>query len=151
MPAYFPWCIAWNIKITFYTLRWPLTTCGSVSVWITLMTSLEFIISFSQITCHMKLTWTQWVDGGTWWRHQMEIFPALLALCERNPPVTDRWISRHKGQWRGALMFSLICAWRNCWVNNRDTGDFRRHRAHYDVTVVRVPKRHLSRTNVWLS
>ena len=42
----------------------------------------------------------------------------------------------HKGQWRGALMFSLICAWINGWVNNRDAGHLRRHRAHYDVTVM---------------
>ena len=42
--------------------------------------------------------------------------------------------SPHKGQWRGALMFSLICAWTNDWVNNRDAGDLRRSRAHYDVS-----------------
>ena len=42
----------------------------------------------------------------------------------------------HKGQWRGALMFSLICVWINGWVSNRDAGDLRRHRAHYDVTVM---------------
>ena len=41
--------------------------------------------------------------------------------------------SLHKDQWRGALMLSLICAWTNDWVNNGDTGDLRRHRAHYDV------------------
>ena len=28
------------------------------------------------------------------------------------------------------------CAWTNGWANNRDTGDSRNHRAHYDVTVV---------------
>ena len=44
--------------------------------------------------------------------------------------------SPHKGQWRGALIFSLICAWINGWVNNREAGDLRRHRAHYDVTVM---------------
>ena len=33
-------------------------------------------------------------------------------------------------------MFSLICAWINDWVNNRKAGDLRRHRAHYDVTVM---------------
>ena len=44
--------------------------------------------------------------------------------------------STHKGQWRGALMFSLICAWINNCVNNREAGDLRRHRAHYDVTVM---------------
>ena len=45
-------------------------------------------------------------------------------------------ISPHKGQWRGALMFSVICAWRNGWVNNREAGDLRRHNAHYDVIVM---------------
>ena len=42
----------------------------------------------------------------------------------------------HKGQWRGALMFSLICAWMNGWVNNREAGDLRRQHAHYDGTVM---------------
>ena len=37
---------------------------------------------------------------------------------------------------RGALMFSLICAWTNLWTNNRDAGDLRRHRAQYDATVM---------------
>ena len=42
--------------------------------------------------------------------------------------------SPYKGQWRGALMFSLICAWLNGWANNREAGDLGRHRGHYDVT-----------------
>ena len=44
--------------------------------------------------------------------------------------------SPHKGQWHGALMFPLICAWINAWVNNREGGDLRCHRTHYDVTVM---------------
>ena len=40
--------------------------------------------------------------------------------------------SPHKGQWRGALMFSLICD----WVNSREAGDLRRYCAHYDVIVM---------------
>ena len=44
--------------------------------------------------------------------------------------------SPHKGQWRGALMFSLLCAWINGWVNTSEAGDLSRHRAHYDVTVM---------------
>ena len=47
-----------------------------------------------------------------------------------------RGIPRTKGQWRGALMFSLICARINDWVNNREAGDLRHHRAHYDVIVM---------------
>ena len=43
----------------------------------------------------------------------------------------------HIGQWRGALIFSLLCAWTNGWANNRDAGDLRRHRAYYDVTVMK--------------
>ena len=42
----------------------------------------------------------------------------------------------HKGQWREALMLSLICIRINGWVNNREAGDLRRYRAYYDVTVM---------------
>ena len=57
-----------------------------------------------------------------------------------------RWIHRspvnspHKGQWRGALAFSLICVWINGWVNNRKAGDLSRYRAHYDVTLMYFPR-----------
>ena len=47
-----------------------------------------------------------------------------------------RGIHRSQGQCRGALTFSLIWAWTSGWVNNLDTGDLIRHRAHYDVTVI---------------
>ena len=71
-----------------------------------------------------------------WWRHQMEkIFRATGHLCGEFTGL--RWIPRtYKGQWRGALMFSLICTWINGWVNNGEAGDLRRYRAHYDVTVM---------------
>ena len=75
--------------------------------------------------------WLQWY---IWWRRQMEIFSALLALCGgiHRSPVNFP----HKGQWRAALVFSLICAWMNGWVNNHETGDLRRHRTHYDATIM---------------
>ena len=67
----------------------------------------------------------------TWWHHQMETFSALLVLCAgiHRSPVN----SPHRVLWRGALMFSLICVRINGWVNNREAGDLRRCRAHYDV------------------
>ena len=46
--------------------------------------------------------------------------------------------SPHKGQWRGALLFSLICTWVKGWAYNREGGDLVRHSAHYDVTVMVV-------------
>ena len=76
----------------------------------------------------------QLTENSTWWRHEMEAFPALLALCVGYSPVTGEFPA--KGQWSGALMFSLIPIWINGCVNNHDTGDLRRHRAHYDVTVI---------------
>ena len=44
--------------------------------------------------------------------------------------------SPHKGQWHGALKFSLICTWTNSEVNNRDAGDLSTHHTHYDITVM---------------
>ena len=41
----------------------------------------------------------------------------------------------HDGQWRGDLIFFLICAWINSWVNNHEAGVLMRHRARYDVIV----------------
>ena len=74
------------------------------------------------------------LNSATWWRHQMEPFSALLALCAGNSPVPVN--SPHKGHWRGALMFSSICARINDWVNSREACDLRRHRGHYDVIVM---------------
>ena len=42
----------------------------------------------------------------------------------------------HKGQWRGAVMFSLFCPWINGWVKIREAGDLRRHCAHHGVIVM---------------
>ena len=75
-----------------------------------------------------------WIIKSSW-RHQMETFSALLAICAGNSPFPGEF-SAHKGQWRGALMFSLICVWINDCVNNREAGDLRRYRAHYDVIVI---------------
>ena len=68
----------------------------------------------------------------------MEFFYQIYLRCFckyllRPSPVSGE--SPHKGQWRGALMFSLICASINGWVNNADACNLTRHRAHYDGTV----------------
>ena len=64
------------------------------------------------------------------WKHFPCYWPCVRGI--HRSPVN----SPHKGQWRGALVFSLICAWINGRVNNSEAGDLRRHRAHYDVTVM---------------
>ena len=64
------------------------------------------------------------------WKHFPRYWPFVRGI-PRSPAN-----SPHKGQSRGALMYSLICAWINGRVNNGQAGDLRRHRAHYDVSVI---------------
>ena len=64
------------------------------------------------------------------WKHFPRYWPFVRGI--HRSPVN----SPHKGQWRGALMFPLICAWINISANTREAGNLRRHRAHYDVTVM---------------
>ena len=64
------------------------------------------------------------------WKHFLRHCPFVRGI-HRSPVDFP-----HKGQWRPALMFSLICAWANVWTNKRDAGDLRRYRAHYDVIVM---------------
>ena len=64
------------------------------------------------------------------WKHFPRCWPFVRGI--HRSPVN----SPHKGQWRGALIFSSICVWINGWVNNREAGDLRRYRAHFDVTVM---------------
>ena len=107
-----------------------------------LLSNLTFAERMQQLRTLQK-----WVIGDylisfrynvAWWRHHMETFSVLLALSAGNSPVTGESPvnSPHKGQWRRALVFSLICAWINGWVNNRETVDLRWHRAHYGVIVM---------------
>ena len=64
------------------------------------------------------------------WKHFPRYWPFVRGI--HRSPVN----SRHKGQWRGSLMFSLIYVWIIGWVNNGEAGDLRRHCAHYDVIVM---------------
>ena len=80
--------------------------------------------------CRMFHAMTSKHDDVIKWKHFPRYWPFVRGI--RRPPVNYP----HKGQWRRALMFSLICAWINSWVNNGEAGDLRCHRAHYDVTVM---------------
>ena len=89
-------------------------------------------------------SWTHWNFKCIWnflhftalsggiikWKHFPRYWPFVRGIHR------SALNSPHKGQWRGALMFSLIWVWINGWVNNNEAGELRRHRAHYDVTVM---------------
>ena len=84
------------------------------------MSSSQYIL---RISFHIMMTSSNGRIFPLYWP-----FVRGLHRCPVNSP--------HKGQWRGALMFYLICAWINGWVKNREAGDLRRCRAHYDVIVM---------------
>ena len=91
------------------------------------------------------ITWTN--DDPVYWRIYAALGGEELIFLtnenDMNLKCETEWThvckslstvnSPHRGQWRGALMFSLIY-WTSGWVNNRYAGDLRRHSAHYDVT-----------------
>ena len=77
-------------------------------------------------TCHPEKQQSH--DDVITWKHFPRYWPFVRGI--HRSPVN----SPHKGQWRGALMFSLIYA----RINNRDAGDLRRHRTHYDVIIMNI-------------
>ena len=90
------------------------------------------IVSFAQVH-----------DDVIKWKHFSRYWPSVRGI--HRSPVN----SPHKGQWRGALMFSLICAWIYRRVNNRETGDLRRYRTHHDVFVMWTICAHFKIPNFW--
>ena len=69
-------------------------------------------------------------DDVNKWKHFPRYWPSVWGI--QWSPVN----SPHKGQWHGALMFSLICAWINGSVNNREASDLKCNRTHYDVILM---------------
>ena len=80
-----------------------------------------------EISCGMG----HWRSCKTWWRHQMETYSALLALCVGNSPLTSEFPSQRPVARSFDVFFDL-----HLTVNTRYTGDLRRHRTLYDGIVM---------------
>ena len=100
-------------------------TCCSLTLW--------FLVEHKSNSSYID-RWNCNHDDVIKWRHFPSYWPFARGI--HRSPVN----SPHKGQGRGALMFTLIYAWTNSWVNNRDTDDLKRHPGHYDVTVMKSDK-----------
>ena len=97
----------------FETLSWSLWRhCNAVFLW----------------CVSSRFYWYR--DNVIKWKHCPHYWPFLRRIHRSSVN------SPHRGQWRDILMFSLICAWISGWVNNREAGQLRRHRAHYNVTAM---------------
>ena len=96
--------------------------------WITtLMAPDRRTITKQQWSIHQKH------DDVIKWKHFPRYWPFVGEIPQS--PVN----SPHRGQWRGALMFSLIYAWTNGWVRKRVVSGLRPHRAHYDLIIMIYP------------
>ena len=78
------------------------------------------------------LTFLDYSSNGVWGTNWLTI--QIRFSLNRDDVI--KWKHFPRNWWRGALMFSLICTGINDWLSNREAGDLRRHRAHYDVTVM---------------
>ena len=102
--------------------------CNIFALVLLVKSSCEKLFSRPSINCSLQGSFDhdviiKWKRLSRYWPFVQRIRRSLV-----NSPL--------KGQWRGALMFSLICAWIKGWVNTRKAGDLRRHRAHYDITLL---------------
>ena len=80
------------------------------------------------MSCTMKKSWCH--DDVIKWKHFPRNWPFVRGI--HRSPVN----SPHKGQWRGALMFLWSTPWINGWVNHREAGDLRHHRAYHNVILM---------------
>ena len=106
-----------NIELSIYKLMTQYISYTYIFVF-----DIDTVLVFFLINqCH---------DDVNKWKHFPRYWPFVRGI--------HRWPvnSPHKGQWRGALVFSLICAWKNGWVNTGKAGDLGRHRGHYGVIVM---------------
>ena len=107
--------------IVIFNIEWYYTAITTVTI-ISLLTHL--------MKGRCRWYYRQYHDDVIKWKH----FPRywLFVRGIHRSPMN----SPHKGQWRGALMFSFIFVRTSSWVNNREAGGLRRHRAHYDVILM---------------
>ena len=81
-------------------------------------------------------------DDVITWKHFPRNWPFVRGI-HRSP------VNSPQGQWRGALLFSLICARINGWVNNGEAGDLRRYRANHCNENTKSPQSAKGVHNSW--
>ena len=100
-----------RIFALYLVATWTADHCSSHGPYIRLSTGLLFYQWLSKVSAHDDVI--KWKYFPRYWSFARGIYRSAVN-------------SLHKGQWRGALLFSLIGAWINGWVNNDKNGDLRR-------------------------
>ena len=123
-------CATSGYILILYWLAWKYQIYLSKNKQI--MLCFTIFINHFKVWQLLKVISFHWIKRN--WKSS-SCFPShwpFMCGIHRSPVNSPR-----KGQWSGALMFSLICARTNGWVNNRDAGDLRCHCVHYVVTVMK--------------
>ena len=151
-----PFCLSLNVLSHPYVfiLATPFSYffLPTISFWCMILRHWYGCLCLNKKLCHEHIqTFNIYQSHGNpnayehmkpWWRHQMETFfsrywPFVWGIHRSSP---------HKDQWRGALMFSLICVGINGWIKNPEAGDLRCYCTHYDISVMFVEP---NLANVW--
>ena len=97
------------------------TLVWRTAIFLTCCWELSSVLHFnieSPFRDNMKIRWSWWEslnDDVIKWKHFSRYWPFVQGI-HRSPVNFPR-----KSQWRGALMFSLICAWIK-WLNKQPWG-----------------------------
>ena len=116
------WCLRYAADVPVITSTYNFT--------LTYMSCSRFLGYHIKVRRNLLVHTFRHHDDVIKWKHFPRYWPFVREI--HRSPVNFP----HKGQWPGALMFSLIYAWINDWVNNREAGDLRRQYGHYDVIVM---------------
>ena len=73
-------------------------------------------VSYAQVYFH---SWSVNRWENSWWRHQMDTFSALLALCEGISPVPAEFHSQRPVSWSFGVFFDLCLDKRSCKQSRR--------------------------------
>ena len=92
----------------------------------------KFVVSFKLIFSGNEWIFFRLHDDVIKWKQFPRYWPFVRGIHR------SRWIPRTKASDADLWCFFFIYAWMNGWVNNGEAGDLRRHRAHYDVTVMYI-------------
>ena len=125
---------------------------GDTAVLHQAMEYYDILHRFQQYHCHSPCKLSKRFENWNGWSGRARFIKAFFVTARwRNEMkhVARYWPfvrgihrllvdSLHRGQWSEASMFSLICARTSGWANNGHAGCLRRHRAHYDVTVMNM-------------
>ena len=112
------------------SLEWMWSHMGSLLAGEVIVLEHYYKTQKQNLMHHYHICCLFWHNDIIKWKHFPYSWPLVRGI---HRSLVD---SPHKGQWRSALMFSLVCAWTSAWANNRDAEDLRRHHTHYDVTVM---------------